>query len=209
MGDNITVGYDELILKSYLAILAKMRKELDMKMPPSFIIFDDLIGSLVSSQNSKMFMSLITTFRHYNVSVFICAQYARGLINPTLREQARYVFCTNSGGENTDHLYKSFGNKYFKNKNQMADVLVGLNGSDDEEDSHYNEKSHNFLVMDTTKTGIKSCFTVEAPEFEPKILIAKTKKAAPNKHGKKFSRSRQSDSDDESDSSDESTDYDD
>lgn len=175
MGQNITVGYSESILKSYLGVLANMRKNLNMDMPPNFIIFDDLIGSLISSQNSQTFMRLITTFRHYNCSVFIAAQYARGLINPTLREQIRYVFCTDSGLENTNNLFKSFGNRFFKNKTEMAEILTSLNAesmSSHGRAKHYNERSHKFLVMDTSKSNINTgCFVVEAPIFKPVQLI--------------------------------------
>lgn len=189
MGDNITVGYSESILRQYLGMLAAMRKEHGMRMPPNFIIFDDLIGSLINSQSSQTFMRLITTFRHYNCSVFIAAQYARGLINPTLREQIRYVFCTNSGFENTTNLFKSFGNRYFENKKHMAYVLTSLNqtdpgaeGAQAQAQSHYNDKSHKFLVMDTTKTDLdRGCCVVEAPVFRPLKLIAKIEKPSNQK----------------------------
>lgn len=179
MGKNVTVGYSESILKSYLSVLAKMRKTLNMNMPPSFIIFDDLIGSLVNSQNNQTFMRLITTFRHYNCSIFIAAQYARGMINPTLREQIRYVFCTDSGLENTNNLFKSFGNRFFENKTEMADVLTRLNAELQSHSQiigrskHYNERSHKFLVMDTSKSNISTgCFVIEAPKFKPVQLIS-------------------------------------
>lgn len=175
MGENVTQGYSEKILRNYLSILANMRIRLKMNMPPNFIIFDDLIGSLINSQNNHTFMRLITTFRHYNCSIFIAAQYARGLINPTLREQIRYVYCTNSGDENTTNLYKSFGNRFFKDKKQMAHILSTMNGTPDEnadEDEHYQDRSHKFLMMDNSKVGLVGCKIVEAPTFRPIRLVA-------------------------------------
>ena len=68
--------WDEERLKEYLDVLeqrAHLLHKKGKKLPPSFLILDDLLGQIA---NSDFFKSFLARFRHYNMTVMIAAQYA-------------------------------------------------------------------------------------------------------------------------------------
>jgi hypothetical protein len=58
--------------------------------PAAFLILDDCLGSV--KWNSQLLIKIITTYRHYNVSILITAQYLLGHMTPTLRNMTEYYF---------------------------------------------------------------------------------------------------------------------
>lgn len=60
------------------------------------IIFDDIFGSI---NNSKIFKNLITTYRHYNISIIFSAQYVSGA-QTYLREISNFVILFNQRTQN-------------------------------------------------------------------------------------------------------------
>lgn len=78
-------SFDEENLKKFL----RFQKQ---HMQPAFIIFDDCIGSI--NFNSNLIIHLFTTFRHYNLTIFLATQYIYK-VPPTLRECATYTFIFN------------------------------------------------------------------------------------------------------------------
>ena len=87
-------GYDEDVLKRYVAKLEAYRKQTGNPPPASFIVFDDLLGKL---QGSAFFNSFISIYRHLNITVFINVQYVKNRgSNTLLRECIRYAFVWNT-----------------------------------------------------------------------------------------------------------------
>lgn len=148
MDPNITQGFNEIILGKYMGILKKKREEYGRDMPPNFIIFDDLIGEL--NPNNRYFSQLITTFRHYNTSIFLATQYVKGNITkPTFREQVRYVFCWPNGGlQNDKNLFDSFCSSFFQNVKELQSYFKAI--TDDQ-----NTKKHFAMLVDTSAHSLR------------------------------------------------------
>lgn len=90
-------GYDEDILKRYVAKLEAHRKQTGSPPPASFIVFDDLLGKL---QGSAFFNNFISIYRHLNITVFINVQYVKNRASNTLlRECIRYAFVWNTASK--------------------------------------------------------------------------------------------------------------
>jgi len=69
-------GYNEDRFKAYVDMLqkrAEVLKESGKKLPKSFVIMDDLLGTIASSD---FFKSFLARFRQYNITLMIAAQYA-------------------------------------------------------------------------------------------------------------------------------------
>lgn len=169
MKPNVTTGYSERVLMKHMGILRRKREELGRNMPPNFIIFDDLIGEL--NPNNQIFNNLITTFRHYNTSIFLATQFIKGNITkPTFREQVRYVFCWPNGGVTNDkNLFDSFASSFFDNARQLKTYFKAI--TDDQE-----TKKHFAMLIDTSahhiRQGIKR---FQAGKIDEVSLWAETK----------------------------------
>lgn len=169
MKPNVTTGYSERVLMKYMGLLKRKREEVGRDMPPNFIIFDDLIGEL--NPNNQIFNNLITTFRHYNTSIFLATQFIKGNITkPTFREQVRYVFCWPNGGVTNDkNLFDSFASSFFDNARQLKIYFKAI--TDDQE-----TKKHFAMLIDTSahhiRQGIKR---FQAGKIDEVSLWAETK----------------------------------
>lgn len=169
MKPNVTTGYSERVLMKHMGILRRKREEVGRNMPPNFIIFDDLIGEL--NPNNQIFNNLITTFRHYNTSIFLATQFIKGNITkPTFREQVRYVFCWPNGGVTNDkNLFDSFASSFFDNARQLKIYFKAI--TDDQE-----TKKHFAMLIDTSahhiRQGIKR---FQAGKIDEVSLWAETK----------------------------------
>lgn len=86
----------ESILENYLNQLQKVKKARG-SIPPTALVFDDVIGLLDS--NTDAFSSFISTFRHYNITVFVCVQYVKKNISTTFRECVNHFYLFNSKTE--------------------------------------------------------------------------------------------------------------
>jgi hypothetical protein len=122
--DGYSQEIEDKILKPYVQDLRKKTAELQTKareknpnikdadlpkLPPNFIILDDIVGAITGSQWLQNF---ITTHRHTNTSIFIAAQYLKTRAIPTcLRENSNYIISFGSGNSNTyKALYEIMGN---------------------------------------------------------------------------------------------------
>ena len=107
--DKVIEGYDEKILQRYVENIKNIIKE-NGSIPHSFLIFDDLTGVL--NNGTDWFNNFIATFRHYNISIFISAQYLTGkkAISTIMREQTNYCIMFQSRTRRTlENLYESYG----------------------------------------------------------------------------------------------------
>lgn len=69
-------SWDEDRFKEYIDVLTKRAEELkktNKKLPHSFVIMDDLLGTLASSD---FFKSFLARFRQWNITLMIATQYA-------------------------------------------------------------------------------------------------------------------------------------
>ena len=78
--------YDEDAIINLINIQIKQIKE-NGRAKPCFIVFDDVIGSI--DFNSPFFSKLVSTFRHYNITLIFCVQYLYK-VSPVLRECVSY-----------------------------------------------------------------------------------------------------------------------
>lgn len=103
--DSIVEGYDEKKLIKYLASLKKYAKEKG-HLPKTFLIMDDILGDLRNSKVCKKFMS---SFRHYNITLFICTQFAN-YVSTLTREQINHAFIFRVKSEQgREAIYKAIG----------------------------------------------------------------------------------------------------
>lgn len=155
---RIFEGYKEEVLQKYVANI-KTIVEQKGKAPPSFIIFDDLIGVLNNA--SDWFNNFIATFRHYNINIFICVQYLTGkkAISPIMREQTNFAILFQSRTRRTlENLYENYG---------------GLFDSLEDFKQHFfnatKEKYSATLYSEAIDDREENYITIKAPENVPKM----------------------------------------
>ena len=110
--DYIFEGYQENVLENYLLELEQMKKK-DGKIPPSFIILDDLVGIL--NKYDGHFTNFVTKHRHYNITIFLAVQHLNTGASTTLREVCTHALMYRSSGYNTiKSLWLNFGQRFDK-----------------------------------------------------------------------------------------------
>ena len=117
---------EELLkFKQYIIDNAKPpRGRRKREFPKTFIVLDDLVGKI--KWDSEM-LNFLTTFRHYNVTVFLITQYLY-LVPPIVRIQSNYtvLFDVNTGRD-IDAAFESFGSKFFKKKD-FVNMMNAVHG---------------------------------------------------------------------------------
>ena len=114
--DKVFEGLDEQVLLKYIDNLKAIYEETQY-LPPSFLVFEDLIG--VMNNRRPWFENFMASFRHLNISLFITAQYLTGqrAISPLMRNQTNYAIMFS--GRNHGHLknlYEAYGQAYRKER---------------------------------------------------------------------------------------------
>lgn len=125
-------GYDEERFKKYFEKLksrAEALKEKGKKMPHSFIILDDLLGQLATSD---WLQSILARFRHFGVTLMIAAQYANSTkgcssLFKSLTDVA-YMFPT-IAHRGVVGMFDSWGG-YYKNPEEFKQVLMKVKQTD-------------------------------------------------------------------------------
>lgn len=82
-------SYDINIVKRLMGIQVQQKKQ-NGYIEPAFIVFDDCIGSM--DFNSNLINKLITSNRHYNLTIFLATQYLFK-IPPLIRDCVSYFIC--------------------------------------------------------------------------------------------------------------------
>jgi ABC-type dipeptide/oligopeptide/nickel transport system ATPase component len=102
-------NYSEARLAKYVGKLREWLEENPgEKMPPNFLVLDDLLGKIRIQSN--VFSNLISTFRHYNMSIFITSQYFVKNISTLIRELTDYAFLFRTRFKNSQvSLFEAFG----------------------------------------------------------------------------------------------------
>ena len=110
--DYVYEGYQQDVLDTYLEELEAMQEK-EGKIPPNFIVFDDLVGIL--SRFDNHFINFTTRHRHYNTTILICVQFLNLGANTTLREITSHALMFKATGFNTiESLWKNFGTSFEK-----------------------------------------------------------------------------------------------
>ena len=102
--------YDQKRLLTYVDKFKKYRKDNAGKLPPpSFILFDDCLGSI--NFYDPDLSNFLAIYRHYNLSIYFVSQYLSGFGSSTLlREVTTASFVFQTQFENSlKVLYKAFG----------------------------------------------------------------------------------------------------
>ena len=157
---SVKQGYNEDVLKKYIANLTKI-KEKQKKVPPNFLIFDDLVGVL--SNQTDFFVNFVSTVRHFNTSVFICVQYLTGkkAITPIMREQTTHAIMFNSRTRRTlENLYESYGGLFDTLDDFKAYFMNATK-----------EKYSAMLYLEANDERDENYITISAPENYPEAKI--------------------------------------
>lgn len=121
--DNYVVqGFDATVFSRLLENLEKIKKD-NGKIPPNFIIFDDLVGVL---KDNEIFINFICNHRHYNTYVFLAAQYLNRGVSTTLRECVNYAIMYNSKTKRTlVAFFENFG-LFFEKQKEFNDFFQAV-----------------------------------------------------------------------------------
>ena len=118
--DYVIEGYDEEVLMKYLEGLEQEIAK-GNKVPPNFIVFDDLIGLL--SKNNPFLTNFLGTHRHTNTHIFLATQHLKTGASTTLREVCDKSIIFNSKTFNTTQsLFENFGG-LFSNVSEFRKCL--------------------------------------------------------------------------------------
>ena len=152
----------------YMDKLMKFReenKDKGKKLPPSFMIFEDCIGSKNMNLYSDTISKLLILHRHLNISIFFLSQYLGGRsgCSTLLRECTNFAILFNTRFHNSkEFLYKATGG-LFKKSDDFYEVLEKATS-----------KKHRALFYDSSKDDIEEayfCFTApsDVSEFQLKF----------------------------------------
>ena len=160
--------YTEEHCAQYIEKLSKYREDTKgktTKLPPSFLIFEDCIGSANMNLYSPTISKLIILHRHLNISIFLLSQYLGGKNGSStlMRECVNYAILFNSRFKNSkEFLYQTCGG-LFKKEQDFVDIL-----------EEATSVKHRALFYDSSKNTIDDaymCYTApkEIPPFEIKF----------------------------------------
>lgn len=120
--------WDEDRLKQYIKVLEDRAHELHKnkkgaKLPPSFLILDDLLGQIA---NSDWFKSFLARFRQYNITVMIAAQYAAEAkgCSTLFRSVCDVAFMFPTMMHNSLEAMKNAWGGYFESLNDFKDAMI-------------------------------------------------------------------------------------
>lgn len=111
---------------------------------PILIIFDDMNNS--TSFKQKEFITLVSMFRHLNISIVLSTQYINYI--PSMhREQFFYAACFNLNTKNSlKACYETFGQVY-DDENEFYELL-----------RDYTREKHTFIFIDRNESDINKMY---------------------------------------------------
>lgn len=113
------------------------------KVPPVLLILDDIIGP--ETANNSTLNELYTRGRHFNIGILLIAQYAKGTISPTIRQNIDILLFSINNTENLD-IIKSITMTRTKNKHMFYEIV------------EQNTNDYNFILFDQTgRNGCHGC----------------------------------------------------
>lgn len=108
--------FDEQKLKLFL------RKQKKTKLP-AFLILDDAAGSI--DMNGKLFNHLFTSYRHYNLSIFVSIQWIHK-VAPVVRNCTTYAFVFKHSNQKS---YEVLHSAFFADKDNWKETRDEINNS--------------------------------------------------------------------------------
>jgi hypothetical protein len=159
--------YTDEDCEKYINKLMKYKEENkdkpEKKLPPSFMVFEDCIGSKNMNLYSDTISKLLILHRHLNISIFFLSQYLGGRTGSStlLRECMNYAILFSTRFHNSkDFLFKSCGGLY-KKQDDFIDALEKATSV-----------PHRALFYDSSKDNIDDAyFAYTAPEHVPKFKL--------------------------------------
>jgi len=142
--------YEESTLEKFLQIQEREKKR-------AILIFDDCIGT--TSWQSKLITKLISTYRHYNLSIWIVTQNCNK-IPPLIRDCTSHVFIFECYAKRQmEGLFNSFGNR-FETFDQFRTFLKE------------NTSDHHFIFYKKKTNSEEATYQVlRAPSIIPKFKL--------------------------------------
>lgn len=143
--------WNEDKLKHYLSILEERahmlhKKKKGGKLPPSFLVLDDLLGQI---NNSDFFKSFLSRYRQYNITVMIAAQYAAEAkgCSTLFRSVCDVAFLFPTLMHNSlEAMFKAFGG-YYKSLDEFKEVMKEVKS-----------RPHACLVFQKKKTSRETAY---------------------------------------------------
>lgn len=86
---HVFSSFNSTVLMNYLKWLGNTAAKKKKPIPNNFIVFDDIVNSL--PQREKWFEEFLSTYRHYNITLFVTTQYINKCA-ALFREQASYAY---------------------------------------------------------------------------------------------------------------------
>ena len=155
--DYIHPSYDERILGNYMELQKQLISK--GKKTKGLIVFDDVLGQ--SEFGTKHFLTLITQFRQFKLSVIICSQ-SISKIPLQIRDLAQYSAIFRYESERAiKNAYESFG-VLFNNWHEYKEYLINSTGN------------HKFLFYDKSLSteGIDKAYkSLKAPAIIPEFKL--------------------------------------
>lgn len=116
-------------LEKFMDKQEKLVEEMGDNAPEAFVILDDCLGT--ANFNDKIFLKLLSSYRHFKISVFIGTQNIYR-VSTTCRECAKYVFIFKQSTKRSfEALFDTYGQSGFEN---LAEFKKKLN--DNTKDRH-------------------------------------------------------------------------
>lgn len=101
-------------LQAYFDHLGKLA-EAGHEIKPWFLILDDMMGKMV--KNNDFMEHLVSSYRHYKVTVIISSQYMVGNLSPLVRECANEAFIWRmKTARSLTNTYEAYGNDMGKDR---------------------------------------------------------------------------------------------
>jgi hypothetical protein len=117
-------GYNEEVLQNYVANLEQKIEKEGIKLPPNFLILDDLIGLMTN--NNNFLVNLFSLHRHLNMTIFLAVQYLKVGASTTLREITTHAILFNSKSFNTiNGLFEAYG-QLFDNVKDFKQLFLRI-----------------------------------------------------------------------------------
>ena len=156
--------WDEQRFKEYIDRLEARARELkkqNKKLPPSFVIFDDLLGQLANSDWVKSFFS---RYRQYNITCLLANQYAgesKGC-STLLRSVTEIAFMFPSMMQNQLDAMKGAWGGYFKTDAEFKSAMIDVK-----------KRKYACMVYQKSGNSKKECYmsflVTPAPDFKMKF----------------------------------------
>lgn len=106
--------FDEEIIKNL------MMKQRSRGTGKAFVVFDDILGDLKLTSN--LMIKLLSTYRHYNISIFLATQYLYK-VPPTIRECYTYAFIFRQTNMRSIDVLRETYFIEFKNKHEVQQYI--------------------------------------------------------------------------------------